>query len=63
MKMTDIEKAMIKGEAWLKAHHSHVLKVVAGQTVAIQPEGEDLANPALWKDIHWRWFFDRRPVK
>ncbi len=52
--------AMAKGEAWLKAHHSNVLNLLSGCQTAVQPSGEDLHNPALWKDIHWRWFFDRR---
>lgn len=48
------------GEAWLKKHHDHVLKLVAGEAQGIKPSGSDGRRPELWKSIHWRWFFDTR---
>ena len=61
--MTDKE-VLDKGEAWYNAHTKHVIeKVLASDPDApsIRPSAGDIHDPALWKDIHWKWFLDQRP--
>lgn len=65
--MNSIDEALNKGEAWLADHKEHVQRITFSRTSSkqvVQPSGEDLRRPELWKDIHWNWFFQfRSPVK
>lgn len=51
-----------RGFKWFKEHETHVSKMLMGKDSIpeIEPSGSDAANPALWKDIHWAWFFTQR---
>lgn len=53
------EDCIKHGEAWFQSHRDHVLKLLAGAHGSIKPGGSDGAKPELWKDCHWKWFFER----
>lgn len=42
-------------------HRNHVLNLInEAENKRVSPsENEDKNNPALWKPIHWNWFFDK----
>lgn len=54
--MTDIDTHKILN--YYKVHSDHVLRLMNGAEVRIEPTGSDRINPALWKGIHWKWFFE-----
>ena len=65
-----LDEALERGDNWYAEHKVHVNKVVLDEykarqshaIPAIEPSGEDFRNPALWKAIHWAWYFERRGI-
>jgi hypothetical protein len=55
--------ALMRGQEWYNKHKGHVLRLLENNPSAppIQPTGSDLTRPELWMDIHWQWFFSRKP--
>lgn len=43
---------------WYEEHKEHVEFLIKDEMFKVEPSKEDATNPALWKSIHWVWFFD-----
>lgn len=48
---------------WYAKHRAHVNKMLSVNGACVEPGGSDAGNPAVWKDIHWRWFMVREVEK
>ena len=42
---------------WRRDHADHVKRLINDEGAPIHPSGSDVLQPALWKGIHWKWFF------
>jgi hypothetical protein len=56
--MTDDDHDTLnRGDIWFAKHEHHVRKLLdTFECPAVPPSGSDRLNPALWKNIHWRWY-------
>jgi esterase/lipase len=43
---------------WYHKHRGHVIALVKDCKHVTEPTGQDLYDPALWRDAHWNWFLE-----
>lgn len=57
-KKTFINKDLERAYDWYRDHMDHIENMTKNVKKKVKPSTEDMVNPALWKPIHWNWFFN-----